>query len=128
MLYFKVAIVVYHCRAESELLDVYCENRDYPKVIRTLVKIFPIHFVILEDLIISMKVSKKKTEIIRCSIFQSFLDVRVRKFRTLKTLRTRLSVFVCLRICTVKKSTFHKKFRNFYYSLYKQHAQISTIV
>jgi hypothetical protein len=69
MLYLKVAIVVFHCRAENELLDVYCENRDYPKVIRTLVKIFPIHFVILEDLIICMKVSKKKTEIIRCSIF-----------------------------------------------------------
>jgi hypothetical protein len=51
---------------------------------------------------------------------QSFSDVRVRgllwspRTRTLKTLRTRtrtqrVCLFVCLRIYTVKKSTFHKK-------------------
>jgi hypothetical protein len=45
-----------------------------------------------------------------------------------------LSVFVSLRIYTVKKSTFHKKKINFfsffksYHSLYKPHAQISNIV
>jgi hypothetical protein len=48
-----------------------------------------------------------------------------------------LSEFSCLRIYTVKKSTFHKKNPKIlifsfclksYYSLYKPHAQISTIV
>jgi hypothetical protein len=56
---------------------------------------------------------------------QSFSDVRVRvrrqvrvrKFRTLKTLRTRTQRVFCIRIYTVKKSTFHKKIPKYQFFL-----------
>jgi hypothetical protein len=65
-----------------------------------------------------------------------FSEVRVRKFRTLKTLRTRTQR-VCLfthlyckevNISQKKSEISIFSFLKSYYSLYKPHAQISTIV
>jgi transposase-like protein len=74
------------------------------------------------------------------TLFQSFSDVRVRvrvrKFWTLKTIRTRTQR-VCLftHLYTKKVNISQKKseisifsFLKSYYSLYKPHVQISTIV
>jgi hypothetical protein len=70
------------------------------------------------------------------SEFADFSEVRVRKFRTLKTLRTRTQ-HVCLfthlyckevNISQKKSEISNFSFLKSYYSLYKPHAQISTIV
>jgi hypothetical protein len=69
------------------------------------------------------------------SVFD-FFEVRVRKFRTLKTLRTRtqrvclFTHFYCKEVnISQKKSEISIfSFLKSYYSLYKPHANISTIV
>jgi hypothetical protein len=69
-------------------------------------------------------------------LYQSFSDVRVQKFRTLKTLRTRTQR-VCLSThlyCKEVNISQHFSeisifsFLKSYYSLYKPHEQISSIV
>jgi hypothetical protein len=72
----------------------------------------------------------------RTSESVDFSEVRVRKFRTLKTLPTRtqrVCLFTPLYCKEVNISQFFSEilifsFLKSYYSLYKPHAQISTIV
>jgi hypothetical protein len=60
-----------------------------------------------------------KIRAFRTSESADFSEVQVRKFRTLKTHRTRTGCVCLFRIYTLKKSTFHKKIPNFEFFLSK---------
>jgi hypothetical protein len=72
----------------------------------------------------------------RTSESADFSEVRVRKFRTLKTLRTRTQRVCLFTHLYCKEVNISQKiteisivsFLKSYYSLYKPHAQISTLV
>jgi hypothetical protein len=77
-----------------------------------------------------------KSRAFRTSESADFSEVRVRKFRTLKTLRTRTQRVCLFMHLYSKEVNISQKiseisifsFLKSYYSLYKPHAQISTIV
>jgi hypothetical protein len=80
--------------------------------------------------------SKVKSRAFRTSESADFSEVRVRKFWTLKTLRTRTQRVCLFTHLYSKEVNISQKnseisifsFLKSYYSLYKPHAQISTIV